>query len=69
MDLFLLISVLQAIFLWLGDLEKIICPWKERIVHVADAEENCHKSVMIRTLAFFFLLRFPHYLGAWNGLI
>ena len=25
MDLFLIISVLQAIFCWLGDLEKIIC--------------------------------------------
>ena len=29
MDLFLLISVRQAIFCWLGYLEKIICPWKE----------------------------------------
>ena len=27
MDLFLKISVLQANFCWLGDLEKI-CPWK-----------------------------------------
>ena len=53
MDLFLLISILQAIFCWLGDLEKIICPWKERIVHAADAEENCHKSIIIRTLAIF----------------
>ena len=28
MDLFLKISVLQANFCWLGDLDKIICPWK-----------------------------------------
>ena len=28
MDLFLKISVLQANFYWLGDLDKIICPWK-----------------------------------------
>ena len=27
MDLFLKISVLQANFCLLGDLEKIICPW------------------------------------------
>ena len=26
MDLFLKISALQAIFCWLGDLEKMICP-------------------------------------------
>ena len=31
MDLFLKISVLQANFYWLGDLEKIICPWKESV--------------------------------------
>ena len=29
MDLFLLTPVLQAVFCWLGYLEKIICPWKE----------------------------------------
>ena len=29
MDLFPKISVLQANFCWLGDLDKIICPWKE----------------------------------------
>ena len=29
MDLFLKISVLQANFCWLGELEKIICSWKE----------------------------------------
>ena len=28
MDLFLKISVLQANFCWLGDLDKITCPWK-----------------------------------------
>ena len=28
MDLFLKISVLHANFCWLGDLDKIICPWK-----------------------------------------
>ena len=31
MDLFLKISVLQANFCWLGDVEEIICPWKERV--------------------------------------
>ena len=31
MDLFLKISVLQANFGWLGDLEKMICPWKEGV--------------------------------------
>ena len=31
MDLFLKLSVLQANFCWLGDLEKMICPWKESI--------------------------------------
>ena len=31
MDLFLKISVLQAKFCWLGDLEKVVCPWKERV--------------------------------------
>ena len=31
MDLLLKISVLQAIFCWLGDLEKLIYPWKERV--------------------------------------
>ena len=29
MNLFLKISVLQANFCWLGDLEKMICPLKE----------------------------------------
>ena len=29
MDLFLKISVLQANFCWVGDLGKIICPWRE----------------------------------------
>ena len=29
MDLFLKIPVLKANFCWLGDLEKILCPWKE----------------------------------------
>ena len=29
MDLFLKISVLQANLGWLGDLERVICPWKE----------------------------------------
>ena len=29
MDLFLKISVLQANFCWQGELEKIICSWKE----------------------------------------
>ena len=27
-DVFLKISVFQANFCWLGDLDKIICPWK-----------------------------------------
>ena len=31
MDLFLKISVLQANFCWLGDVEEIICPWKESV--------------------------------------
>ena len=31
MDLFHKISVLQADFWWLGDLEEIICPWKESV--------------------------------------
>ena len=31
MDLFLKISVLQATFCWLGDLEEIVCPWKENL--------------------------------------
>ena len=30
-DLFLKISVLQANFCWLGDVEEIICPWKESV--------------------------------------
>ena len=38
MDLFLKISVLQANFCWLGDLDKIICPWKESD---AGKLENC----------------------------
>ena len=29
MDLFLKISVLRGKFCWLGDFDKIICPWKE----------------------------------------
>ena len=29
MDLFLKISVLQANFRWVGDLGKIVCPWRE----------------------------------------
>ena len=29
--LFLKISVLQANFCWLGDLERVICPWKEAV--------------------------------------
>ena len=32
MDLFLKISVLQANVCWLGDVEKIICPWKGIVV-------------------------------------
>jgi len=31
MDMFLKISVLHAIFRWLGDLDKKICPWKENV--------------------------------------
>ena len=31
MDLFLKICVLQANFCWLGDLEKIVCLWKESV--------------------------------------
>ena len=32
MDMFLKISVLPAIFRWLGDLDKKICPWKEMLL-------------------------------------
>ena len=32
MDLFHKISVLLAIFCWLGDVEVMICPWKESVV-------------------------------------
>ena len=31
MDLFLKISVLQADFWWPGDVEEMICPWKESV--------------------------------------
>ena len=31
MDLFLKISLLQAIVCSLGDVEKVICPWKESV--------------------------------------
>ena len=31
MDQFPKISVLQAKFSWLGNLEKLICPWKESV--------------------------------------
>ena len=31
MDLFLKISALQAIFCWLGDLEKMMCPCEESV--------------------------------------
>ena len=31
MDLFLKISILQARFYWLGDVEEIICPAKENV--------------------------------------
>ena len=31
MNLFLKISILQARFYWLGDVEEIICPWKENV--------------------------------------
>ena len=31
MALFLEIAVLQADVCWLGDLEKIICPWEESV--------------------------------------
>ena len=31
MDWFLKISVLQARFYWLGDVEEMICPWKENV--------------------------------------
>ena len=32
MDLFHKISVLLAVFCWLGDVEVMICPWKESVV-------------------------------------
>ena len=31
MDLFLKISVLEANFCWVGDVEEIICSWKESV--------------------------------------
>ena len=31
MDLFSKISVIQAKFCWLGNLEKLTCPWKESV--------------------------------------
>ena len=31
MDLFLKISVFQANFCWLGDVEEITCPWMESV--------------------------------------
>ena len=31
MDLFPKITFLRQIFCWLGDLDKIICPWKESV--------------------------------------
>ena len=31
MNLFLKISILQARFYWLGDVEEMICPWKENV--------------------------------------
>ena len=30
-DLFLIISVLQANFCWIEDFEEMICPWLERV--------------------------------------
>ena len=32
MDLFHKMSVLLAIFCWLGDVEVMMCPWKESVV-------------------------------------
>ena len=55
-------------FLLAGRFGKIICPWKERIVRVADAEENCHKSTIIRTLALFPRFAFPAILEPGTGL-
>ena len=31
MDLFLKISVLQANFCWVGDVEEMICSWEETV--------------------------------------
>ena len=41
------------------------------LAHVADAVENAHLEVMIRTFELFFLAPFSHglYLGAWKRLI
>ena len=36
MELFLKISVLQANFCWLGDVEEIICPWEGQCCWVKD---------------------------------
>ena len=36
MDMFLKTSVLHAIFRWLGDLNKKICPWKENVAGKID---------------------------------
>ena len=45
LDLFLKISVLQANFRWLGDLEKIICPWKETVQFLA-SESFIHAPLL-----------------------
>ena len=48
MDLFLKMSVIQTFFCWLGDSEKIICPWKESVVdnsgclREVDVENSCY---------------------------
>ena len=39
-DLFLTISVLQANFCWLGDVEEIICPWKKSVAKKRNVSEG-----------------------------
>ena len=45
-DLLFKISVLQANFCRLGDMEEIICPWKESV-----AGEKCADVIYIRNLS------------------
>ena len=48
MDLFLKMCVIQAFFCWLGDSEKIICPWKQSVVD----NSGCLKGVDVENVLF-----------------